>query len=261
MAEQKRQLLLVDGPVTTVLNVEVAREVDTLDFFDKVQIPRNSVVTPLLPHNTRLYRATSTTSKYILEEPPAIWMVSHASANGAIFQIAVPWTLFSVSVGHNSSGVPQTIGQPVIVFSRAKIQTEDTRLAKSFLPNQQASGLCCAGDDYARIMSSRDPLLTRLNKIVPFFKNSMFNEDLRPTTIPTEIVNLTNDSQILAGIDRENFARNYMDDGISANLRLLAKWHLWTMAYSNNYTNPRAALDAVCNSLGDTWGRFSDFAR
>ena len=157
--QQKRQLLLVDGPVTTVLNVEVAREVDTLDFFDKVQIPRNSVSTPLLPHNTLQYKSTNTVSKYILQEPPSIWMVSHANAGGAIFQIAVPWTLFSVAVGHGSGGAPQTIGQPVIVFSRAKIQSEDTRLAKSFLPNQQDSGLCCAGDDYARIMSSRDPLL------------------------------------------------------------------------------------------------------
>jgi hypothetical protein len=248
---QKKQLLLVDGAITQVLSVEVTKEVDTLEFFDKIQIPKNTVMTPVLPHNTRMYRSNAAGEEYVFEEPPGIWMVSHVSADNAVFQIAVPWTVFTVGVSR--SGV---IGQPYLHFSRNRVTDPTaTSLASSFLPNQHSSGVCCGGDEFTRIMSSRDSVFARLNKIVPFFKNSLFNEDLRPNYIPERILQITGNEPELADLDRNMFAIRLLNAGSRQhNMELLCRWHLWTMIASRRYADNAAALRAICELIPDRGG-------
>lgn len=259
MAAQKKQLLLVDGAVTQVLSVEVTREVATLDFFDKVQIPRTSVNSPLLPKNTRLYRANNISEEYIIEEPPGIWMVSHTEGRGAVFQIAVPWTIFTVNVSRSG----EVINQPFLHFSKTRIDSSTARVQPSFLPNQHQSGVCCGGDEFSRIMSSRDPLLTRLDRIVPFFKNSQFNEDLRPSWVPNQIGVITPDSEEAAGLDPQMFAVALLArNDTPHNLRLLCRWHLWTMHASQRHTQPAEALRRICDLIPTTAGvPLGDLAR
>lgn len=256
----KKQLLLVDGEETTVLQVEVSKKVSTVDFFDRVQIPRNSLVTPVLPKNTRLYtRSTangSTIDRFIIEEPPEMWYVSYSGRN-TVFQIAVPWTIFVVSV--NMTNNTPIVQAPTVLFSRNRLsEISQDGVDLSFLPNQHNTGVSCPGEDFNRLMSGREPLLTRLNRVAPYFKNSLFNEDLRPMNTPPEIsgVNATSFPELTSG----EFARTIIRESstgnnrYTVNLTLLAQWHLWTASRGDT------ALTDICNLVRQA-GRFNEFVR
>lgn len=246
MSSTVRQFLVVDGEQTHVMDVSSVKTVDTLEFFDMIQIPRNNITTPTLPDNCRLFRRVRTDDYYVLEMRPSMWTVNEASAPEFVYQIAIPYVfLLVITRGNLVSTVnlyfgkePYEIGKPVF---------------HSGLPNQYSDGNVCAGNDFSPIVNGSGSLVSRLNKIIPYIRMSMFNDDLYPenSKIPTDIRMLAQNAEYVAwAADRPTAFREYLaihadDVGPRRSRRLLTAWHQWTQMNVER-RGQEATLRAVC---------------
>lgn len=246
-----KRLLLVDGDETQVLSVTTERVVRTLDLFDRIQIPRDNVMTPILPIGCRRYISDRDRQAYVIEAAPSTWIVNHVRHPDMVFEIAVPHVILYLGTNGN------IINHEMLFFAKEPIKSLSSPVFYSALPNQRSDGTCCAGHDFDYISGGREPLCDRLNKAMPYFKSSMFNDDLNPYTdnIPTEISTVHQNDAARAQFPVDNIYRTLAETSPSPSERLIAKWHMWTQWKIQTLGRPET-LVSICRLPWRAAGEF-----
>lgn len=248
--ELAKTLLLVNGDTTHVIQIAETKEVETLKFFEGIQLPNQKLITPLLPNYCRQYvKRSNISTQYILELPPDIWLVTHQYYPEIVFKIAVPFTLFGITTRSNN-----TVDFVRILFSKTTVTSPNTEIYCACLPNQHGDGTTCPGREFHNIINGKTELLSRINSVIPYFKNSSFNEDINPSSscIPTEIDEVSRTDPFIS-----DTYKALCTSSSGAALRLLAKMHIWTLLQGSDEEAKRNIVKLSWRSMG----AFSDVFR